>query len=211
LIGDSDAKFEDWIFSMTQIDTVVPDPRRSLQLTAFRSVSIGKALVAILALSVLVLGFLVWLVYFRASARYTSAVIAKLPAVNATFNALSTVFLILGYVAIKQRREGRHMKYMFAALTTSALFFVCYVVYHGYHGDTKFAGQGAVRPIYFFILITHIVLSAVVVPMILTSFFTALGGRFRLHRKVSVVTFPIWLYVSVTGVAVFVMLKIYNG
>ena len=196
---------------MTQLPTPIPDSRQSLQLTAFRSISIGKALAAILALSLAVLTFLIWLVYFKSGARYTSALIAALPAVNAAFNSLSTVFLILGYIAIKQRREARHMKYMFAALTTSALFFVCYVVYHNFHGDTKFAGAGAIRPIYFFILISHIILSAVVVPMILTSFFTALAGRFALHRKVSVITFPIWLYVSITGVLVFVMLKIYNG
>ncbi|MDP9172678.1 MAG: DUF420 domain-containing protein [Planctomycetota bacterium] len=196
---------------MTRLETPIPDPRKSLQLAAFQSVGIGKALAAILALSLLVLGFLVWLVYFKPAAGYTSAVIVQLPALDATFNALSTVFLILGYIAIKQRREARHMKFMFAALTSSALFFVSYVVYHNSHGDTKFAGTGGIRPVYFCILISHIILSAVVVPLILTSFFTALAGRFGLHRRISVITFPIWLYVSVTGVLVFAMLKIYNG
>ena len=196
---------------MTQLDPRVPDSRQSLQLTAFRSVGLGKAMAAILALSLAVLSFLVWLVYFKPGAHYTSVVLAKLPAVNAAFNTLSTFFLILGFIAIKQRREARHMKFMFAALTTSALFFVCYVIYHNFHGDTKFAGTGGIRPVYFFILISHIILSAVVVPLILTSFFTALSGRFKLHRKIAVATFPIWLYVSVTGVLVFAMLKMYNG
>ena len=196
---------------MTQAPTPIPDSRQSLQLTAFRSIGIGKALAAILLLSLAVLAFLIWLVYFKRGARYTSALLAALPAANAAFNSLSTLFLVLGYIAIKQRREARHMKFMFAALITSALFFVCYVVYHNAHGETEFAGSGPIRPIYFFILISHIVLSAVVVPMILTSFFTALAGRFQLHRKVSVITFPIWLYVSITGVLVFLMLKSYNG
>ena len=196
---------------MTQIDTPVPDSRDSLQLAAFRAVGIGKALTMILGLSLAVLAFLVWLVYFKPAAGYTSALIGRLPMVNAALNMLSTVFLILGYVAIKRRRETMHMKFMFAALTSSALFFVCYVVYHNFHGDTKFAGIGGIRPAYFFILISHILLSAVSVPLILTSFFAALAGRWRLHRKVSVVTFPIWLYVSITGVVVFAMLKIYNG
>ncbi len=196
---------------MTQLQTPVPDSRQSMQLAALRSVGMGKALGAILVLSLAVFAFLVWLVYFKPRAGYTSAVISSLPAVNAAFNSLSTVFLIVGLIAIKQRRELRHMRFMFAALTTSALFFVCYVVYHSFHGDTKFAGSGGIRPVYFFILISHILLSAVAVPMILLSFFTALAGRFRLHHKVSVITFPIWLYVSVTGVLVFAMLKIYNG
>ena len=92
---------------------------------------------------------------------------------------------------------------------TSALFFISYVVYHNYHGDTKFTGTGPVRPLYFFILITHIVLSAVVVPMILLSFFLALSGRLAAHSRLSRYTFPVWLYVSVTGVLVFAMLKVF--
>ncbi len=102
------------------------------------------------------------------------------------------------------------MKIMYAALASTALFIVCYVVYHNYHGDTKFTGTGPVRPVYFFILISHIVLSGVAVPLILLSFFTALAGRFGLHRKLSKVTFPVWLYVSVTGVLVFLMLRAFN-
>ena len=102
------------------------------------------------------------------------------------------------------------MQFMLAALTSSALFFVCYVVYHNYHGDTKFPPASPVRPVYLFILITHIVLSAIVVPMIILSFFLALSGRLVAHRRLSRYTFPIWLYVSVTGVLVFVMLKVFS-
>ena len=98
-----------------------------------------------------------------------------------------------------------------AALATSALFFVSYVIYHHFHGDTKFTGVGAVRPVYFFVLVSHIVLSVVVVPMILLSFFLALSGRLAAHRGLSRFTLPIWLYVSVTGVLVFVMLKAFSA
>jgi putative membrane protein len=100
---------------------------------------------------------------------------------------------------------------MLSALGSSAMFFVGYVVYHSFHGDTKFAGAGGVRPVYFLVLITHIVLSAVVVPMILTSLYLALSGRLATHKRVARWTLPIWLYVSVTGVVIFVMLKAYNS
>ena len=99
---------------------------------------------------------------------------------------------------------------MLGALVCSTLFLISYVVYHNFHGDTKFTGQGLVRPIYFFILISHIVLSAVVVPMILTSLYLALAGRLATHKRVSRYTFPIWLYVSVTGVLIFAMLKAFS-
>jgi putative membrane protein len=98
---------------------------------------------------------------------------------------------------------------MLSALGASTLFLISYITYHSLHGDTKFAGQGAIRPVYFFILITHIALSAMVLPLIFSSFFFSLSARYRLHKKVSRVTMPIWLYVSVTGVLVFALLKLY--
>jgi putative membrane protein len=181
------------------------------QIPAFRATSNAKAVSVILAISAAVFGFLVWLIYIKPAAGYTSHVIAALPAVNATFNALSTAFLIAGYIEIRNRRITRHMTLMFAALASSTLFFICYVIYHNFHGDTKFTNHGAIiRPAYFFILITHIVLSGVAVPLILTSFYLALAGKYTLHRRVSRYTFPIWLYVSVTGVLVFAMLKLFN-
>jgi putative membrane protein len=174
-----------------------------------RSVGLLKALAGALALGAAVCGFLVWLVYFKAGSPRQSALVSTLPAVNAAFNSLSATFLVTGYVQIRRGNWRAHMRWMFAALASSALFFVGYVVYHNFHGDSKFTGTGPVRPVYFFILITHIVLSAVVVPMILLSFFLALSGRLEAHRRLSRYTFPVWLYVSVTGVAVFVMLKVF--
>ena len=175
-----------------------------------RAVSVTKALAGALGLGVLVCGFLFWLIYFKGGGARQSALVARLPAVNASLNSLSAAFLVAGYVAIRRGDWRRHMKWMFAALAASALFFVSYVVYHNAHGDTKFLGTGVVRPIYFFILISHIVLSAVVVPLILTSLYLALAGRLATHRRVSRYTFPIWLYVSITGVLIFAMLKLFQ-
>jgi putative membrane protein len=130
--------------------------------------------------------------------------------VNATLNGVSSVLLIAGYRAVRRRNYALHVRLMLSALLSSALFFVSYVTYHHFHGDTKFAGHGLVRPVYFFILISHIVLSAVAVPMILTSFYLALAGRLPTHKRVSRITFPVWLYVSVTGVVIFAMLKLFS-
>ena len=182
-----------------------------VQIPALRSVAGGKAIAAILAISAAVFGFLVWLLYVRHASGYTSGVVAALPALNATMNGLSATFLCIAYAAVRQRNYPRHIRFIFAALACSTIFLVGYIVYHNFHGDTKFLGQGLIRPLYFFILISHIVLSAVAVPMILTSLYLALAGRLAVHRRVSRYTFPVWLYVSVTGVLIFVMLKVFNG
>jgi putative membrane protein len=183
----------------------------NLELAILKSVGNGRALVAILLLSASVFGFLFWLVYVKPAAGYTSHVIGALPAVNASLNSLSTVFLIGGYIAIRRRQYRRHFRLMLSALASSALFFVCYVIYHNAHGDTKFLSHGPVRPAYFTVLISHIVLSGISVPLILLSFYLSLSGHLALHKRVSRFTFPIWLYVSVTGVVVFAMLKIFNS
>jgi putative membrane protein len=181
-----------------------------IQVPLLRSAGTGRALAFILSFSAAVVAFLFWLIYFKPAQGYSSRVIGALPAVNATLNGISSVLLVGGFVAIRRRNIHLHLRLMFAALVSSALFFVSYVVYHHFHGDTKFLGTGAVRPAYFFVLISHILLSVVVVPLILTSFYLALAGRLATHRKVARVTFPIWLYVSVTGVLIFAMLKLFS-
>ena len=181
-----------------------------VQIPALRSMNAAKAVGAILVLSAAVFGFLVWLIYFKPAAGYSSEVIGLLPALNALLNAMASAFLISGFVAVRKKQYATHIKLMFGALICSTLFLISYVVYHNFHGDTKFQGTGFVRPIYFFILISHIVLSAVVVPLILTSLYLALAGRLATHRRVSRYTFPIWLYVSVTGVLIFAMLKLFQ-
>jgi putative membrane protein len=153
------------------------------------------------------MSFLVWLIYFRESGQQATGVVKMLPAVNAGLNATCTVLLCLGYRAVKNQQEALHRTFMLAAFVVSALFLACYVYYHSIHGDTKFLGQGWIRPLYFFVLISHIVLSMVVFPMILSSIFFGLTNRRRLHRKVVRYTLPAWLYVSVTGVLLFFMLR----
>ena len=177
---------------------------------ALEGIDARKALGLILAVSAAALLFLVWLIYFKAPAVAQVAWVSNLSAVNAALNSLSTVFLLLGFREIRARNFAKHMRFMIAAFITSALFLVSYIVYHHFVGDTPFTGQGFIRPVYFFILISHIVLSIFVVPLVLSSFLFAFSGKFSTHRKVSKWTFPIWLYVSVTGVLVFFMLKTFG-
>ena len=173
-------------------------------------ISAKKALSVIIGLSVGAAAFLFWLIYFKEGAEAPVSWIGNLSAVNAALNTLSTIFLVLAFREIKLRNFRKHMQFNLAAFITSSLFLVSYVIYHHYVGDTKFMGEGFIRYIYFFILITHVVLSVAVVPLILSSFYFSLSGKFETHKKVSRFTFPIWLYVSVTGVVVFFMLKFFG-
>jgi uncharacterized membrane protein YozB (DUF420 family) len=129
-----------------------------------------------------------------------------LPAVNATLNAISAVFLTMGWLFIRQRQVDRHRLCMLSAFGTSALFLTSYVVYHANVGSVPFTGQGAIRVVYFAILITHVVLAAAILPLALVTLSRALSRRFDRHRKIARWTLPIWLYVSVTGVVIYVML-----
>jgi choline-sulfatase len=131
-----------------------------------------------------------------------------LPAVNASLNAISAVLLVIGYVLIRRRRIEQHRRVMIAAFATSTLFLICYVIYHANAGSKPFAGQGAVRTIYFAILITHVVLAALVPPLALITLVRGLRRRYDRHAKLARWTLPIWLYVSVTGVIVYVMLYV---
>jgi len=133
--------------------------------------------------------------------------IHDLPAVNASLNALATVFLTLGFIFIKQQKKDAHRNCMIAAFITSTVFLACYLTYHfSVTAVTKFQGQGIVRPIYFIILITHIILAVVIVPMILMTMSRALKARWEHHKKIARWTWPLWMYVSVTGVIVYLML-----
>jgi uncharacterized membrane protein YozB (DUF420 family) len=132
--------------------------------------------------------------------------IADLPAVNATLNATSAVLLLLAYRAIKRMEIERHRKIMLAAAATSTVFLVCYVVYHAHVGSVPFTGQGAARPVYFGILISHTILAIAIVPLVLRTLFLGLRRRDDSHRRIARWTFPLWLYVSVTGVVIYVML-----
>jgi uncharacterized membrane protein YozB (DUF420 family) len=129
-----------------------------------------------------------------------------LPAVNATLNAIATVLLIAGYVLILNRRIDAHRRVMIAAFVTSSLFLICYVIYHAQVGSVRFTRQGFVRPLYFGILITHVTLAAAVPPLAIVTLSRGLKGRIDRHKAIARWTLPIWLYVSVTGVLVYVLL-----
>ena len=129
-----------------------------------------------------------------------------LPAVNASLNAISGALLIAGYLMMRARRIEQHRRFMIAAFATSSLFLVSYLVYHAQVGSVRFTRQGLVRPLYFTILITHVTLAAAVLPLAILTLFRGLKGRYPQHRRIARWTFPIWLYVSVTGVLVYVLL-----
>lgn len=129
-----------------------------------------------------------------------------LPAVNASLNAISGMLLLVAYGFIRARKIELHRRVMIAAFSTSALFLVCYVIYHAQVGSVRFTRQGFVRPLYFTILITHVSLAVVVLPMAIITLSRGLNGRYAQHRRIARWTFPIWMYVSVTGVLVYVLL-----
>jgi putative membrane protein len=129
--------------------------------------------------------------------------IPHLPTVDAILNGLSAVLLATGFVFIRRKNIRAHRACMLSAVTTSMLFLVCYLTYHYVHGVTRFPGQGTIRPFYFTLLLSHTVLAAVIVPLVLMTLYRAWKRRFALHRSVARWTLPIWIYVSVTGVAVY--------
>ena len=129
-----------------------------------------------------------------------------LPAINASLNALSGILLLIAYIHIRARRIQQHRRFMIAAFATSSLFLVCYLVYHAQVGSVPFTRQGFVRPLYFTILITHVTLAAVVLPMAVITLYQGLQARFPKHRRIARWTLPVWLYVSVTAVIVYVLL-----
>ncbi len=161
-----------------------------------------NALVTLTAMS-----FLVWLVYFHEGNGSASRA-ALLPLMNAILNAGSATLISVGLWAIKQRKRRLHMQLMLTASALSALFLVNYIYYHFAHGDTHFAGYVIVRPIYFAVLISHVLLSMVTFPMILTSLYLGLSNRIDTHRRLSKWTWAGWMYVSVTGVVVYCMLHV---
>jgi uncharacterized membrane protein YozB (DUF420 family) len=132
--------------------------------------------------------------------------IHTLPAINASLNALSGVLLVIGYVLMRARRIDLHRRVMIAAFATSSVFLICYLIYHAQVGSVPFTRQGFVRPLYFTILITHVTLAAAVLPLAIVTLTRGLKGRYPRHRAIARWTFPIWLYVSVTGVLVYVLL-----
>jgi uncharacterized membrane protein YozB (DUF420 family) len=132
--------------------------------------------------------------------------VSWLPTVNASLNGLATVLLIVGYVLIRQRRIEAHKRVMLSAFGVSVIFLACYLVYHGQAGSKPFTGTGISRPVYFSILISHIVLAALVPVLAAVTIQRGLSGQWDRHKRIARVTYPIWLYVSITGVIIYWML-----
>ena len=136
----------------------------------------------------------------------SSDYISYLPHLNACLNGTSAVLLLWGYTFIRSRNVVAHRACQVAALVVSLLFLVSYIVYHYNHGTTRFQGTGFVRPIYFTILISHTILAIAIVPLVALTFYRALRQDFMRHRRIARITLPLWLYVSITGVIVYLML-----
>ena len=129
-----------------------------------------------------------------------------LPTVNATLNAISGIFLLVGYLLIRRKKITAHRNAMLGAFTSSTLFLISYLIYHAQAGSRPFAGQGAIRYVYFAILISHVILAALILPMAVSTLSRGLRGRYAEHKRIAKWTFPTWMYVSVTGVIVYLML-----
>ena len=132
--------------------------------------------------------------------------VADLPAVNATLNGIAGLFLLAGYYFIRRGEIARHRAAMLGAFATSSLFLVSYVIYHAYAGSRPFPGQGSVRIVYFAILISHVILAAAIVPLALVTLTRGLKRNDEKHRRIAKITWPLWMYVSVTGVVIYLML-----
>jgi len=165
------------------------------------------AIAAILAVSLAATAFLFWLIYVHPAAAASSEY-AFLPALNALLNGLSAIALLIGYTFIRGHRIKAHRAAMITAFGFSTLFLVSYILHHALHGDVRYPAHGALRAVYLPLLASHILLAIVALPLVLVTFFFSLSGRIPQHRKVARWTFPLWLYVSVTGVVTWAMLRL---
>lgn len=160
----------------------------------------------IIGISVAATLFLLWLIYVHPPSPEYASRLLFLPTLNALFNAMSAAALVIGFSYIRKLNIAAHRASMLTAFAFSVLFLITYTTNHALHGEMRFAGHGPIRTAYLALLISHVLLSAVALPLILITFFFSLSGRFPQHKKIARYTLPIWLYVSVTGVVVYVML-----
>ena len=179
--------------------------------TAAPSSNTRSAIAAILAVSVAATAFLFWLIYVHPASDRSSVQFAFLPALNAALNGLSAMALLIGYTFIRARRIHAHRASMMRAFGFSTLFLVSYILHHALHGDVRYPVHAALRSVYLPLLASHIILAVVALPLILVTFFFSLTGRIPQHRKVARWTFPLWLYVSITGVITWAMLRLAQG
>ncbi|WP_426492837.1 DUF420 domain-containing protein [Hymenobacter sp. 102] len=178
-----------------------PDPTASAGSTKFKVLAV--ALGAIIPVAVAILYF------FPGVFVIPGLNVKMLPAVNAVLNSLTAVFLVIGYTFIRRGNVAAHRAMMGLAFLLGSLFLVSYVAYHSQVPSTKFGGEGLIRGVYYFILLTHILLAAITVGLVLFTLYFALTEQFAKHRRIARWTYPIWLYVSVTGVIVYFMIAPY--
>lgn len=157
--------------------------------------------------STLALCFIGYILVVRQGDSRGGVDLSFLPAVNASLNALAAILLVAGWVAIRRRAVRVHKRFMVGAFAASSVFLVSYLVYHYVHGDTKYQGDGPLRVFYLVVLASHVLLSMAVVPMALSAFYFAWKREFQRHRRLTRIALPIWLYVSVTGVLIFFLLR----
>jgi putative membrane protein len=171
----------------------------------------GTAIAAILLISAAASLFLFWLIYVHPALDVSGKELAFLPALDAILNGCAAVAILMGYRFIRARRIVAHRRAMITAFAFSTLFLVCYIGNYALHGESHYPGHSLLRTVYLVILASHILLSIVALPLVLITFFFSLSGRIPMHRKLAHWTFPIWLYVSVTGVIVFAMFAAAKG
>lgn len=163
----------------------------------------------IAAFSALAVAGLIWLLYIAVPARPMPPWVRGLPAFNAGFNGLSALVALAGVWAVRQGRRTLHRACMLSALGFSTAFLISYVLYHHYHGDTHFPGVGWSAGLYYFILVSHVLLSVLVLPLLLSVLWLALTQQFEWHRRLARWVWPVWMYVGMTGVVVYLYLRPY--
>ena len=171
----------------------------------------GTAIAAILFISAAATIFLFWLIYFHPALDVSGKELSFLPALDAILNGCASVAILMGYRFIRAHRIVAHRRAMITAFAFSTLFLVCYIGNYVLHGESHYPGHSVARIVYLVILVSHVLLSMVALPLVLVTFFFSLTGRIPTHRRVARWTFPIWLYVSVTGVIVYAMLAAAKG
>jgi len=173
--------------------------------------SLARAIAAIVAVSAAASFFLFWLIYLHPAADQGGERMAFLPALNAISNGLCAVALVIGYACVRARRIAAHRAAMMTAFGFSVLFLVGYIAHHALHGDVRYPAHAPLRTFYLSLLASHILLAVVALPLVLVTFFFSLSGRISLHRKIARWTLPLWLYVSLTGVITYAMLRLARG
>lgn len=169
--------------------------------------SVRPIVARILALSGAAFLFLLWILFFRAAPDPNPEALSFLPPLNALLNGLAATCILSGFVAIKRGNRELHMKLMISAVCLSVVFLISYITYHTIHGNTAFLTEGWLRYFYYGVLISHVSCTVFALPLIMCAVFFAATKRFELHKKVVKYTLPLWLYVSITGVSIYFLLK----